>query len=198
MAPVWPPRPADASAGASARDAPQGWRSPKRPRRPIPDLGHCAPQTLRARPGRRTAACSGLQTTTGEGGRKRAAAISHRAARPWLQPQPRPQPSRRLCSEPENKTSVCEGGASADGSTGSARAAKRETCCVMVPTWTPAFCPFCLGSAGAPRSPEKPASEGETPTIKRKRGLRPGKRGFLSFCDPLLKALQFLPIKAQT
>lgn len=47
------------------------------------------------------------------------------------------------------------------------------------------FVLFCLGSAGAPRSPEKPASEGETPTTKRKRGLRPGRRGFLSFCDPL-------------
>lgn len=163
MAPVWPPRPADASAGASARDAPQGRRSPKRPRRPIPDLGHCAPQTLRARPGRRTAACSGLQTTTGEGGRKRAAAISHRAARPWLRPQPRPQPSRRLCSEPENKTSVCEGGASADGSTGSARAAKRERCCVMVPTWTPAFCPFLLRKRRRAHEPRKAGFGGRDP-----------------------------------
>lgn len=60
-----------------------------------------------------------------EGGRKRAAAISRRRlAGPPASPGPaRPRPRPRLRSEPENKTRVGQGGASAAGSTGSARAA---------------------------------------------------------------------------
>lgn len=104
-----------------------------------------------------------------EGGRKRAAAISHPAARPWLRPQPRPQPSRRLCSEPENKTRVCEGGASADGSTSSAGAAKRERCCVMVPTWTPAFCPFLLRKRRRAQEPRKAGFGGRDPNHQKEK-----------------------------
>lgn len=171
MAPVWPPRPAEATVGAGARDAP----------RPT------APATVSATTLRRGALCPGGFSGPGPargrrqprapndnrgkreegGGGGRPPLATRSPARPPANPGP--GPGRRLCSEPENKTRVWEGGASAVGRTGSAwwQAGEMLRHGANMDAGLLSF--FCLGSAGPPRSPEKPASECEPDNQKRER-----------------------------
>lgn len=186
MAPVWPPRPADASGGARARDAP-GPAAPRDGLRRRPPARGAVPRTLSG-PGRGTAACSGRPTTgrAGEGTRKRtAAAISRpqcdQPARPPAFPAPAPAGGSALNLKIKL---VWEGGASAAGGTGCARAAPGRDAASWCQHGCRPFVLCCLGSAGAPRSPEKPASECETPTITRERGPRPGGEVSSSFETP--------------
>lgn len=70
------------------------------------------------------------------------------------QPDPARPAARRW--EPENKTRVGEGGAGAAGR-------RRERCCVMVPTWTPAFVPPRPEGSTRGRLGARPPPDGRDP-----------------------------------
>lgn len=137
-----------ASAGTVVRDAPEA----QGPQRPVTSIPGALPGRLLG-PG----TASLRQPGKDNGGRKEEsrpplaiAALSSRAA-PALAPT---RPSPRLGSKPENKLMFGReerarpGGQAAPG-------CRRERCCVMVPTWTPAFCPFSLWKSRRAPEPRK-------------------------------------------
>lgn len=155
-------------AGDSARSSRA--RGPRNCLRDHPSSRGAAPCWLSGRSPAEPPPAPGSQRQPGkEGGRRRrAAAISRRSpARPRTGPRlafaPTPGPDGGSALNLKIKLVFLRGRSERGWENRQRWGCRRERCCVMMATWTPAFVLFCSGSAGAPGSPKKPASECKPP-----------------------------------
>lgn len=202
MAPVWPPHPEAASAGAAARDAP-GPAAPRNSFRGHPPTWGAVPRGLSgpgpARDRHQPRAPNDNRGRREEGGGGRPPLATRSPARP---PVPRPRARAPAGGSALNLKIKLVLGREERARPGEQAplGGRRERCCVMVPTWTPAFCPFLLRKRRHAPEPRKAGFRVRAPQSTEKEVLGRARR-FPRLLSPPPSPKHFnflLPIKAQT